>query len=231
MPISKRQLAANRRNAQKSTGPRSEAGKEKASRNHLTHGLCGQFTVLSCESQAKYDDLFERFLAIEQPADDIERELVAKMARHTWLSERAVRCQEGCFLVQPRSQEDIEKELGGIAVRTDLEVYVRYQAAHDRAYARAASELAKRRAARQKTQNGFEQQKRAQAEEIRKAEFHPHKVAAAAARAEREQAAATVASIKAADKITSFLPPGAAGMAAPGNKMPSFLPETARRAA
>ena len=37
-----RQIAANRRNAQKSTGPRSDAGKNRASRNAYRHGLsCG----------------------------------------------------------------------------------------------------------------------------------------------------------------------------------------------
>lgn len=36
---SERQIAANRRNAQKSTGPRSAAGKKRASRNAYRHGL------------------------------------------------------------------------------------------------------------------------------------------------------------------------------------------------
>jgi hypothetical protein len=34
-----RQIAANRRSASRSTGPRSDAGKERASRNARTHGL------------------------------------------------------------------------------------------------------------------------------------------------------------------------------------------------
>jgi hypothetical protein len=38
---SERQIAANRRNAQKSTGPRSVAGKQRASRNAYRHGLAG----------------------------------------------------------------------------------------------------------------------------------------------------------------------------------------------
>ena len=36
---SKRQLAANRRNAARSTGPKTGAGKKKASRNSKKHGL------------------------------------------------------------------------------------------------------------------------------------------------------------------------------------------------
>src|SRR6516165_4187339 len=35
-----RQIAANRRNARKSTGPRSHGGKKRASRNAYQHGLC-----------------------------------------------------------------------------------------------------------------------------------------------------------------------------------------------
>jgi hypothetical protein len=35
-----RQIAANRRNAQKSTGPRSVSGKKRASKNAFRHGLC-----------------------------------------------------------------------------------------------------------------------------------------------------------------------------------------------
>ena len=207
MSISQRQLEANRRNAQKSTGARTSAGKETSSRNHTIHGLCSNFTVLASESQAAYDSLFQRFLLIEQPGDDLERELIAKMTRHTWMSERAVRCQEGCFIEQPRSEQQIENNVTGLLVRTDLEVYVRYQIAHDRSYARAAAELAKRKAAREKTQNGFESQKRHQAAEARQAEIQPHKVATA-------QARATIASIQAADKITSFLPPEAQVLAA-----------------
>ncbi len=167
MAISKRKLAANRANAQKSTGPTSGTGKQSVSQNSRKHGLCGAFKVLEGESQADYDDLLERYLRIEQPADDVDRELVAKMARHTWLSERAVRLQEACFLVQPLTAEDIANGKQGICVRADLDLYLRYQPAHDRAYQRAANELAKRRKQRLQAQLGFVSQKRAQAREER----------------------------------------------------------------
>jgi hypothetical protein len=40
---SEKQIAANRRNARKSSGPRSVAGKARASRNAIRHGLAGNF--------------------------------------------------------------------------------------------------------------------------------------------------------------------------------------------
>ena len=165
--ISKR-TAANRANAQKSTGPKTEAGKEKVSQNALKHGLCGNFKVLACENQAEYDGIFESFLQAEKPVDDVERQLVIKMARHTWRSERAIRFQEGCFWIQPQTPEQEKTGDRGLAMRVDIEMYVRYQAAHDRAYARAANELAKRRKERRLAENGFESQKRAAAQEMRR---------------------------------------------------------------
>ena len=156
MPISKRKLAANRENAKKSTGPTSEEGKEKVSSNAIQHGLCGRFRVLPNENQDEYNDLVRRFLEAEQPADQVERELVAKMARHTWLSERSIRFQEACFLFQPQTPEQAKS--GATPVSFDvkqLELHLRYQAAHDRAYQRASNELQKRKKARELAEIGF----------------------------------------------------------------------------
>ncbi len=190
---SKSQLAANRANAQKSTGPRTDTGREKVSQNGRKHGLCGTFKVLECESQAEYNDLLERYMKAEQPADDVERELVAKMVRHTWTSDRAVRLQEACFLVQPRTDEHIAKGQEGICVRADLDLYIRYQTAQDRAYQRA-SELAKRRKERRQAEIGFASQKRAQAQEERRQEqhkqryeLHPYKVVTAEVRLQEQK--------------------------------------------
>ena len=50
-PISEKQLAANRANAAKSTGPTSIAGKANSSRNSYKHGLdsSARFTVVRVE--------------------------------------------------------------------------------------------------------------------------------------------------------------------------------------
>ena len=168
MPISKRKLEANRRNAQNSTGPATPAGRAAAAQNRIAHGLCGKFRVLESENQDDYNDLLERFMEAERPVDDVERELVAKMARHTWMSERAVRLQDACFLPQPRTEQEAAEGYFNVAVRSDLDLYMRYQAANDRAYARAAAELAKRKKDRQLAERGFESQKRAAAEENRR---------------------------------------------------------------
>jgi len=215
MAVSARKLAANRANAQKSTGATSEEGKAKVAQNALKHGLCANFQVLSYENQREYDDIFERFIRAEQPANDVERELVAKMARHSWLSDRAVRCQEGCFLVQPPTPEDKEEHTAGIAVRPDLEMYMRYLACHDRAYARASAELMKRRKERQLVERGFVSQKQAEAAEARRDAQEQRREKQQAHRDERHKTAVAIdnkrleltglKTMKAADGVAQLL--------------------------
>ena len=45
--VSAKQIAANRRNAQSSTGPTTGAGKARASQNAVTHGLLARHALLA----------------------------------------------------------------------------------------------------------------------------------------------------------------------------------------
>jgi hypothetical protein len=64
MPVSQKQLLANRHNAQKSTGPKTALGKFRSSRNALKHGLYSHFNLyrafqfLSPKNQARYLSAF-----------------------------------------------------------------------------------------------------------------------------------------------------------------------------
>jgi hypothetical protein len=211
---SAKQIAANRRNAQKSCGPKSAESKAKVSQNGIKHGLCGRFTVLSCEDQAEYDDLFERFVQAEKPVDDVERELVAKMARHTWLSDRAMRCQEACFLVLPQSPEQEAARKDGVAIRNDIELHMRYQTHHDRAYQRASAELQKRKEKRRLAEIGFAREKRAEAQEerretrhVQRQEQHFFRVATAKNRLERDASRTSVATAAVSTQFDLFESP------------------------
>jgi hypothetical protein len=51
---SDRKVAANRRNAQKSTGPRTLSGKAIASMNALKHGLCARKPLIPGENEAEF---------------------------------------------------------------------------------------------------------------------------------------------------------------------------------
>ena len=53
--ISEKQLEANRRNAQRSTGPRTEEGKKIAALNARRHNLTGQVTAMTDEERVVHD--------------------------------------------------------------------------------------------------------------------------------------------------------------------------------
>ncbi len=196
------QIAANRRNAQKSTGPKSVETKAKVAQNGVKHGLCSKFRVLEeLEKQENYDALLNQLMEDEQPVGQAEIELVVKMAEHTWLANRALRFQNQCFALQPKTPEQAKN--GDIPVEVEvqpLELYMRYHAAEDRAYQRASAELQKRKKARQLAEIGFASQKRAEAEESRKAEKHAVQIATANLRKQREE-------MKLGDALAKMLPP------------------------
>jgi len=70
------QLAANRANAQLSTGPTSSEGKAKVSHNALKTGLTGRTVLLPTDDVAAYKQHVERVLLDYQPATDAENTLV-----------------------------------------------------------------------------------------------------------------------------------------------------------
>jgi hypothetical protein len=71
---SERQIAANRRNARKSTGPRSGAGKNRASRNAYRHGL-----TLSITSTAEYAKQLDKL--VREIAGDSKDAIVLERVR------------------------------------------------------------------------------------------------------------------------------------------------------
>ena len=77
--VSEKQLAANRANAARSTGPRSADGKKIASSNALKHGLTADRLVLPGESADEYRAFAEEIIAQLSPRNLIEREMCERI--------------------------------------------------------------------------------------------------------------------------------------------------------
>ncbi len=80
---SHQQLAVNRYNARHSTGPRTEAGKQRLSINAWKHGLTGCSPVLPTENCAAYDEQRHRFFD-HKPANAIESQFVQELVGTSW---------------------------------------------------------------------------------------------------------------------------------------------------
>src|SRR5690242_6558873 len=83
------QIAANRANARKNTGPRTAEGKAISSRNASRHGLCSDFSDLCGEKDEISRALLEDLMEEHQPQGPTEEILVYKMAEQFRLIKRA----------------------------------------------------------------------------------------------------------------------------------------------
>src|SRR5512140_1140661 len=88
---SKRKIAANRRNAQHSTGPKTPQGKTASARNAATHGLSSSFAVLPHEDQSAFDYLLDTLVREHMPRTERQKCLVQQTAECRWRLERTRR--------------------------------------------------------------------------------------------------------------------------------------------
>ncbi len=91
--LTERKRAANRLNAQKSTGPRTERGKRRSSLNALKHGVFARSLEESMqglgEDPAEFERLKRDFIVSFQPATPFEAALVDDLASLWWRKARA----------------------------------------------------------------------------------------------------------------------------------------------
>jgi hypothetical protein len=74
----------NRANSQHSTGPKTEAGKQRSSLNALRHGLTGQIVVMPTEDLAAYQSHLKSFEEEYVPQGATEANLVQALADCSW---------------------------------------------------------------------------------------------------------------------------------------------------
>jgi hypothetical protein len=85
---SAKKRAANRANARKSTGPRTQAGKEASRRNSLVHGLSAEVLLLDHEDPAEFEGLRDALVADYAPASVLECEFVDRLVSIVWRMRR-----------------------------------------------------------------------------------------------------------------------------------------------
>ena len=87
------QIIANRRNAQKSTGPHSRQGKAAVSQNAVKHGLSARQDIISSESRADFYLYREQMLAELAPVSPMESMLTERIVSLSWRLKRVCRIQ------------------------------------------------------------------------------------------------------------------------------------------
>ncbi len=93
------QTAANRHNAQLSTGPRTQEGKSASSLNALKTGLTGRTVLLPNEDADRYSHLVSSLVAEYKPVGSEESQLVQSIADSTWRLHRIPSLKAGIYAV------------------------------------------------------------------------------------------------------------------------------------
>jgi hypothetical protein len=111
---SDKQIQANRRNAQRSTGPKTPQGKAAVRMNARTHGLRSQEVLLPTENEAAFTELSAHLRAELQPVGENESLLVDRIIAAHWRLRRLGRVEAGIFTwelygeLRERAQEEAQ---------------------------------------------------------------------------------------------------------------------------
>lgn len=95
--ISEKQLEANRRNAQRSTGPKTGEGKQNSSRNNLRHSLTGHIHLLPTEDREAHDAFCDELSDSLNPETPMERQFAQSIAEDSWRLNRARAIENNMF--------------------------------------------------------------------------------------------------------------------------------------
>jgi len=113
---------SNRKNALKSTGPRTERGKRISRWNALKHGLVGKAVVIQegerKENAAEFKSLLAQLRKTLEPVGVLEEILVEQIATSYWRLRRALRCEAGEIVAAQSNPFDGEGGLGFAALET-----------------------------------------------------------------------------------------------------------------
>jgi hypothetical protein len=153
-----RQIAANRQNAQKSTGPKIPEGCAAVRLNSVTHGLTAKTLVLPGESEEDFKAVFDSLAAEHDPATPTEQALVTQLAMATWRLRRLYHQEAGFyvhklkFLEGLRDGEKLDNALGlGLVANCSqdtLSMFNRQEARLERTFYKALHELERLRTQR-----------------------------------------------------------------------------------
>jgi len=97
MSVTTAQVLANRANAKLSTGPKTEAGKEKSSRNATTHGFYSKAFIVSDAERADFETLRDSLHCDYAPLDAVAEDLFQQILHASWNLHRIRRIENQIF--------------------------------------------------------------------------------------------------------------------------------------
>lgn len=160
--VSPKKLEANRRNAQKSTGPRTSEGKALVALNPIKYGLLSKEVLLADEDETALVELGKRLRHYLAPVGELELILVDKIIAAVWRLRRILRIERET--IDHETADKTENQLSYGRKKTPVTIwealehdltehdilarFMRYEAHLERGFYRALHELQRLQAAR-----------------------------------------------------------------------------------
>ncbi|MCW5981047.1 MAG: hypothetical protein KIT09_23395 [Bryobacteraceae bacterium] len=104
--VSARKLEANRANAQKSTGPRTAAGRQRSSQNAARHSMLAKTATLLAQPNQELKTLLARYHADFRPSSVHEETLVEDLAVSAWRMKHINRIETALLSVRMEQTYD-----------------------------------------------------------------------------------------------------------------------------
>ena len=95
--LSEKQLAANRANAQRSTGPRSVEGKNRSKLNATRHNLTGQVAALTEPDRIAFNAFSQNLIRDLDPSGAMELQLAHRIISDSWRLNRASAVEDNLY--------------------------------------------------------------------------------------------------------------------------------------
>jgi hypothetical protein len=134
MIVSDKRIAANRANAARSTGPKTEEGKSRSSRNATRHGLLAGIVAVRNENKEAFENAVRAYVHRFQPADDVELAIIEQLVAATWRLHRSFAIEKALFDAElaahanaPTEPDRLAGAFGDLCATPKLTTLYRYQ--------------------------------------------------------------------------------------------------------
>ncbi|MGE3854646.1 MAG: hypothetical protein AB7K09_23135, partial [Planctomycetota bacterium] len=125
------QIAANRRNAQRSTGPKSARGKQRSRTNAWKHGLSANLICMDHEDREEFEEYRYHMRVSMQLATDIEEEIAERIIVASWKRRRLEAMEK--HVMHFFTTDDFRLE--------EFNVLLRYRGSIEREYHKCVADL------------------------------------------------------------------------------------------
>jgi hypothetical protein len=108
--VSQKQIDANRRNAQKSTGPKTKEGKDKSAMNSIKYGIYSDKFLIKGEKKEDFDEYSNSFINWLNPNNPVLFDMVSQIIASGWFAKRYMIVESTIINTKPVEEKKESKE-------------------------------------------------------------------------------------------------------------------------